>query len=240
MTTSVRQCMPLLTAAHNDIFCASAVSTMAFRVWQHVCCYSRPYTTAHLCLSSQQHGWQSVAYCVVIHYSKFCASVVSSMSVSVWQHVHCYTTAHYRSSDFSGIGPVPIFRLKKNIQMGHTGKATPNLQAYQVRWTPMLAFHVSSFNCGKIIIHVQWQQFFFFAMLYWGLMSSTTEHCFMAPKYALHPNLVAEICTVCGVRLLLLRNAQVPQLVPVTQFILWNSFVISTSQWYHKKIIFPN
>jgi hypothetical protein len=57
-------------------------------------------------------------------------------------------------------------------------------------------------------------------MLYLGLMSSTIEHCFMAPKYVLHPNLVAGICTVCGVGLLLLGNAQVPQLVPVIEFIL--------------------
>jgi hypothetical protein len=37
--------------------------------------------------------------------------------------------------------------------MGHTGEATPNLQAHQMRWTPMLAFHVLSFNGGKIIFY---------------------------------------------------------------------------------------
>jgi len=111
MTTSVWQHMLLLTAIHNNTFCASAVSTTTFRVWQHVCCYSWPYATAHLCLSSQQNGCQSVESCVVMHYSKFCASAVGSMSVSMWQYVHCflwpYTTALSKSSDFSGTGSVP-------------------------------------------------------------------------------------------------------------------------------------
>jgi hypothetical protein len=90
MTTSVWQHMLLLMAIHSNIFCTSAVSTMTFSVWQHVRCYSWPYATAYMCFSSQQNGCQSVASCVVIHYSKFGASAVSSMTFRVWQHVHCY------------------------------------------------------------------------------------------------------------------------------------------------------
>jgi len=104
--------------------------------------------------------------------------------------------------------------------MGQTGEATPNLQTHQVRWTPTLDFHISSFHSGKILFYYSCPVttvFFYHALL---RTCSTTEHCFMAPKCALHLNLVAGICTVCGVGLLLLGNAQVPQLVPVIQFTL--------------------
>src|SRR5215510_16270325 len=86
--------MLLLMAKHINIFCASAASTFTFTVWQHVCCYSRPYATSHfvpqqpallpsqcgnmcavthghmllhiLCLSSQHFYLHSVATCVLL------------------------------------------------------------------------------------------------------------------------------------------------------------------------------
>ena len=146
-------------------FCASAVSRTDVKMCHHVW----SYTTAN---SVPQQSAVSVSVC-------------GNMCAATYGHTLQHIT---RVVSFQGQGKPPPSafkkkkkrkkerkkerkekkkKKKKTIQMGHIGKATPNLQAHQVRCTPMLAFHSLSFNCGKIkfILHVHQKQFLFFTSI---------------------------------------------------------------------------